>query len=59
MQPQHRGVELMGAESRDTFLAERERIARLSIPELIELLTNSELATRFLAEMRLRDLAWT
>jgi hypothetical protein len=42
-------------EKRKTFAAERARLARLSVPELIELLSNERLRTRFLAEMCLRD----
>jgi hypothetical protein len=42
-------------EKRKIFAAERSRFARLSIPRLIELLSSSDLRTRFLAEMCLRD----
>ena len=42
-------------EKRKTFAAERVRFARLSIPQLIELLSSERLRTRFLAEMCLRD----
>ncbi|HEY0078436.1 MAG TPA: hypothetical protein VGB73_07295 [Pyrinomonadaceae bacterium] len=37
------------------FAAARRRMARRSIPELIELLGSPDLRTRFLAEMCLRD----
>ena len=40
---------------REDFAAARGALARLSIPELIELLSSAELRTRFLAEMCLRD----
>jgi hypothetical protein len=39
------------------FQALRRRVARLAVPELIELLESPQLATRFAAEMRLRELA--
>jgi hypothetical protein len=42
-------------EKRRTFAAARAQFARLSIPELIELLSSESLRTRFLAEMCLRD----
>jgi hypothetical protein len=42
-------------EKRKTFAADRSRFARLSVPELIELLSSDVLRTRFLAEMCLRD----
>ena len=42
-------------EKRKTFAAARARFARLSIPELIDLLSSENLRTRFLAEMCLRD----
>jgi hypothetical protein len=42
-------------EKRKTFAAERARFARLSVPQLIELLSSEHLRTRFLAEMCLRD----
>ncbi len=45
--------------SRKDFAAERARMARRTIPELIELLTSGDLRTRFLAEMCLRDAADT
>lgn len=41
--------------SREEFVAARARMAQLTIPELIELLASSDLQTRFLAEMCLRD----
>ncbi|HYE66233.1 MAG TPA: hypothetical protein VD966_11660 [Pyrinomonadaceae bacterium] len=40
---------------REDFAAARARLAQMSIPALIELLASSELRTRFLAEMCLRD----
>jgi len=40
---------------REDFRNERLRLAALSIPELIELLSSNDLSTRFLAEMALRD----
>ncbi|HUQ32525.1 MAG TPA: hypothetical protein VM095_10425 [Pyrinomonadaceae bacterium] len=40
---------------REEFTAARKRMAEASIPELIELLSSTELRTRFLAEMCLRD----
>lgn len=40
---------------REEFAEARDALARLSIPELIELLTSAQLRTRFLAEMCLRD----
>ncbi len=43
------------SEKRKVFALERADLARLSIPQLIELLASSELRTRFLAEMCLRD----
>jgi len=43
------------SEKRKAFASERVDLARLSIPQLIELLTSSDLRTRFLAEMCLRD----
>ena len=46
-------------EKRKTFAAERAGFARLSIPQLIELLSSDDLRTRFLAEMCLRDAAHT
>jgi hypothetical protein len=39
------------------FLAERKRAASLAIPELIALLESDDLARRFSAEMRLRELS--
>ena len=39
----------------EDYNALRERMAQLSIPELIELLASIDLRTRFLAEMCLRD----
>jgi hypothetical protein len=43
------------SEKRKTFAAERAQFARHSVPQLIELLSSSDLRTRFLAEMCLRD----
>jgi hypothetical protein len=40
---------------REKFAAARAELAMHSIPELIELLASSDLQTRFLAEMCLRD----
>lgn len=40
---------------RKEFAEARSRMARRSIPALIELLASSQLKTRFLAEMCLRD----
>ena len=40
---------------REEYAAAREQMNKLSIPELIELLSSEELRTRFLAEMCLRD----
>lgn len=42
-------------EKRQAFVSDRARLARLSIPRLIELLASVDLRTRFLAEMCLRD----
>ncbi|HEV2800155.1 MAG TPA: hypothetical protein VGW12_06650 [Pyrinomonadaceae bacterium] len=42
-------------EKRKAFAAARAQFARLSVPELIELLSSENLRTRFLAEMCLRD----
>ena len=39
----------------DEFKNERAAYARLTIPELIELLASGKLRVRFLAEMALRD----
>jgi len=47
------------SEKRKTFVAERARFARLSVPRLIELLASSALRTRFLAEMCLRNATGT
>lgn len=44
---------------REEYEARRESMRRLSIPELIEELESDSLATRFLAEMCLRDSANT
>jgi hypothetical protein len=44
---------------REEYAAARERLTRLSIPELIDLLSSDDLRTRFLAEMCLRDAAST
>ena len=41
--------------SREEFAAERARMMRHSIPELIEMLESEDLRTRFVAEMCLRD----
>jgi len=43
------------SEKRKAFVFERATLARLSIQQLIELLASSDLRTRFLAEMCLRD----
>ena len=43
------------ARSREEFAAERARMARRNVTELIELLGSEDLRTRFLAEMCLRD----
>lgn len=51
-------VETRGG-ARRRFAAERSRMARNSIPRLIELLESADLRTRFLAEMCLRDAANT
>ncbi|MBA3323701.1 MAG: hypothetical protein H0T45_19940 [Pyrinomonadaceae bacterium] len=40
---------------REEFNAARARLSRRTIPELIELLNSTDLSTRFLAEMCLRD----
>jgi len=45
--------------ARERFAAERVHTARSSIPQLIELLESTDLRTRFLAEMCLRDAANT
>lgn len=47
----------MSLMTREEFAAARRRMAQRSIPELIELLTEDDLLTRFLAEMCLRDAA--
>jgi hypothetical protein len=39
----------------EEFAVARRRMARLSIPELIDKLSSPRLRTRFLAEMCLRD----
>jgi hypothetical protein len=49
--------ELISNRTREAFHAERERVANLSIPELIDLLGSDMFVTRFCAEMRLRKLA--
>ena len=41
--------------NQEEYLTFRERLAELSIPELINLLSSDNLRTRFLAEMCLRD----
>jgi hypothetical protein len=46
-------------DKRKTFAAERARFARLSVPQLIDLLSSDDLRTRFLAEMCLRDATGT
>jgi hypothetical protein len=43
------------SEKQKAFASERAVLARLSILQLIELLASSDLRTRFLAEMCLRD----
>ncbi len=43
------------SEKRKAFASERANLAQLSIQQLIELLASSDLRTRFLAEMCLRD----
>jgi len=48
-----------GAGGRERFAAERARMARRRIPELISLLESGDLRTRFLAEMCLREAAGT
>ena len=48
-----------GSGARERFAAERARMARNTIPRLIELLEDESLRTRFLAEMCLRDAADT
>jgi hypothetical protein len=40
---------------REEFVEARERMAELSIPNLIKLLSSDNLRIRFLAEMCLRD----
>jgi hypothetical protein len=40
---------------REEFARERSALMQQTIPELIELLSSSDLQTRFLAEMCLRD----
>jgi hypothetical protein len=42
-------------QKRKNFVSDRAKLARLSIPQLIELLASIDLRTRFLAEMCLRD----
>jgi len=49
----------LSSSARKDFAAERARLMRRSIPELIELLSSDSLRTRFLAEMCLRDHADT
>jgi hypothetical protein len=44
---------------REQFAAARARMSGLPIPALIELLSNPDLRTRFLAEMCLRDATGT
>jgi hypothetical protein len=48
---------LISEETKEQFLAERKRVARLTIPELIARLESGRFAVRFAAEMRLRELA--
>ena len=56
MKPGPRSVEQgPPAPSREEFAAERARMSRRHIPELIELLESEDLRTRFVAEMCLRD----
>jgi hypothetical protein len=43
------------ASPREEFAAERARMSRRNIPELIGLLASEDLRTRFIAEMCLRD----
>lgn len=44
---------------REEFKEVRARMSRLSVPNLIEELGSDSLATRFIAEMCLRDIANT
>lgn len=37
------------------YACERQKLMRLTVPELIDLLASCDLRTRFLAEMCLRD----
>jgi len=48
---------LINEDTREQYLAERKRVARLAIPELIARLESDRFITRFSAEMRLRELA--
>jgi len=41
--------------TRTEFAAERARVSRRKVPELIDLLASEDLRTRFIAEMCLRD----
>ncbi len=43
------------AQKRRLFAAERARMSEHTIPELLDLLASTDLRTRFLAEMCLRD----
>ncbi|HEX8178029.1 MAG TPA: hypothetical protein VF525_00660 [Pyrinomonadaceae bacterium] len=47
------------ARKRRAFAAARARMSAHTIPELIELLAHTDLRTRFLAEMCLRDATGT
>lgn len=48
---------LIDDETRKQFQAARRLAATRTVPELIELLGSPQLATRFAAEMRLREIA--
>jgi hypothetical protein len=48
---------LIDDKTRAGFQAMRRRVAKLTVPELIEMLKSPHLATRFAAEMRLRERA--
>ena len=41
--------------TREEFAARRDALRRRRVPELIDLLASDDLATRFIAEMVLRD----
>ena len=47
----------MNDKTKEQFQAARRFVATRTVPELIELLASPQLATRFAAEMRLRDIA--